>query len=73
LQEADRYIAYHRVYFSLLREWLRRTRYPEFLEIDYGDPLPDDFAKNMAAVLKSTTDDMILQNESDHKSASSTL
>jgi hypothetical protein len=61
LQEADRHIAYHRVYFSLLREWMRRTSYPEFLGIDYGNPLPDDIAKSMAVILTSTADDMLLQ------------
>jgi hypothetical protein len=55
LQEADRHIAYHRVYFSLLREWIRRMSYPEFLGIDYGDPLPDDLTKSMAEILKSST------------------
>ena len=61
LQEAERHTTYHRVYFSLLREWLRRTSYPEFLGIDYGDPLPDDLAKNMTEMLKSTAGDLILQ------------
>jgi hypothetical protein len=61
LQEADRHTAYHRVYFSLLREWLRRMSYPEFLGIDYGDALPDDLAQSMMEVLKSTTGGVILQ------------
>ena len=51
LQEADRHITYHRVYFNLLREWIHRTSYPEFLGIDYGDALPDDLAKSMAEIL----------------------
>jgi len=62
LQEADRHIAYHRVYFSLLREWIRRMSYPEFLGIDYGVPLPDDLAKSMIGILASTTGDMIPVN-----------
>jgi hypothetical protein len=45
LQEADRHITYHHVYFSLLREWIRRASYPNFLGIDYGDVLPDDLEK----------------------------
>ena len=61
LQEADRHIAYHQVYFSMLREWMRRTSYPEFLGIDYGDPLPDDLAKSMAEILTCSAGDMILQ------------
>ena len=36
LQEADRHITYHRVYFSLLCERSRQMAYPEFLGIDYG-------------------------------------
>jgi hypothetical protein len=45
----------------MLREWMRRTSYPEFLGIDYGDPLPDDLAKSMAEILTCSAGDMILQ------------
>jgi len=55
VQEADRHIAYHRVYFNLLREWIRRTRYPDFLGIDYGDALPDDLAGYMAKMMERNT------------------
>ena len=54
LQAADHHVTYHRVYYSLLREWIRRTAYPEFLGIDYGDALPDDLAQSMAVILGST-------------------
>ncbi|MCL2745404.1 MAG: hypothetical protein FWE67_16310 [Planctomycetaceae bacterium] len=57
LQAADRRVMYHRVYFSLLHEWLRRTAYPEFLGIDYGDALPDGLARSMAGIMESTTGD----------------
>jgi hypothetical protein len=53
-QAADRHIMYHRVYYSLLREWIRRTSYPEFLGINYGNALPDDLTRSMAEVLAST-------------------
>ena len=49
-QEADQHIAYHRTYFSLLSEWMRRTSYPEFLGIDCGDMLPDDLARSMTEI-----------------------
>jgi hypothetical protein len=55
LQMADRHISYHRVYFSLLREWVRRTSYPDFLAINYGDALPEDLAKNMGGILEGNT------------------
>ena len=57
LQAADRHVMEHRVYFSLLREWLRRTSYPDFLGIDYGDALPDDLAQNMAGILECSAGD----------------
>ena len=50
LQSADDHIMHHRVYYSLLREWVRRTGYPEFLDIDYGDALPDDLARTMTVI-----------------------
>jgi hypothetical protein len=55
LQAADRHITHHRVYFSLLREWMRRTGYPDFLRIDYGSALPDDLALNMTEVCARCT------------------
>ena len=51
LQSSDDHIMHHRVYYNLLREWVRRTSYPEFLDIDYGDALPDDLAQNLATIL----------------------
>ena len=54
LPEANRHIAYHQVYHSLLREWTRRTGCPDFLGIDYGDALPDNLAQNLAEILAST-------------------
>ena len=59
LHEADRHIMYHRVYFSLLREWLRRTSYPDFLGIDYGDALPDDLAQKMVEILQGDGNDRL--------------
>ena len=56
LQSADDHVMHHRVYYNLLREWVRRTSYPEFLRIDYGDALPDDLARTMAAILGSGAD-----------------
>jgi hypothetical protein len=35
-----------------LREWIRRTDYPDFLGIDYGNALPDDLAQQMMEVLQ---------------------
>lgn len=57
VREAGRHITYHRIYYSLLREWVRRTAYSEFLGIDYGDALPDDLAKSMTEVLESAEGD----------------
>jgi hypothetical protein len=59
LQAADRHITYHRVYFSLLREWVRRTSYPDFLCIDYDDALPDDLSSKMAGILENTTGNVL--------------
>ena len=52
---------HHRVYYSLLREWIRRTGYPDFLKIDYGNVLPDDLAENMSVILQNTASGIILQ------------
>ena len=52
-QATDRHITYHRVYFSLLREGIRRTGYPDFWGIDYGNALPDDSERNMTEFCKA--------------------
>ena len=52
---------HHQVYYCLLCEWIRRTGYPDFLKIGYGDELPDDLAENMAVMLQSTVSGIILQ------------
>jgi len=54
LHEVDHHIMYHHVYYSLLREWICRTSYPDFTTINYGDALPDDLARSMTVLLEST-------------------
>jgi hypothetical protein len=51
VQEADAHIEYHRTYFNQLWEWMRRTEYPDFLGMEYGDALPGDLAETMKTIL----------------------
>jgi hypothetical protein len=53
IEESERHVLYHRMYFNQLREWVLRTDYPDWLRMEYESDLSDDMAESMQTMLAS--------------------